>query len=794
MLRRVSISAALAALTVPVLLTIAPPAGALAAGPEDGPSGDPLRPVAPSRVAPSGEPRPAGVSRRAKRTAAVRAARAADATPLRVTIDQLTPSAIPEKGVVRVSGSVTNDDDVVWSTINVYAFISDQPMTTGAQLDAAARTPSDAVVGRRITDRKDTIPTLAPGDSAPYSFTIPRQLLRAESLGLQGREPGVYWFGVHALGDGPRGRDGSADGRARTFLPSVPQDRVGQLPTAIVIPLRHQLVHADDGSLEDLEGWTRTLSPGGRLRSLVDFGAGSGDRAVSWVVDPALVDAVRRLAEGNPARSLAPNLRAGEPDGEDDQPVDPSATPSDVPTPSSSSPSPPEASASPLDLAGLDPVVRAAAEAATAWLARLGAAMQPEDQVMTLPYGDVDVAAAAAHDPSLYRRAVARAGTSLPGFDVTATPVVASPSGYLSTQGIRSADPSATILLTDAMFQAPAPALAQTEGRDVVVSALGASRGGPGPEDRTGLTAMRQRLLSEAAVRFLRKNPAPLTMVVPHDWNPAGGSTFFGGLDPPWLGLTTVAGAARAASSKPVDGASLRYPAWQQVAELDAPGFDSAEALIRSGSSLQSLLSLNNLVAGTVTDQALGTVSYSARSRPISNRVSADRSRAWIAQRLGQVRVSAPRAVTLSSTSGRFQAVITNDLDQPVTVSLDAQSDDRLAIEGPRRVEVPAHGRGAALLTARTEENGIHEVTLLVTDKRGTPLGASTALTLRSAQVSNVIWLFMGIGGALLLAAILVRLVRRVRNARRRSGSGPAEESGGQSADADLLPAEAGSR
>ena len=58
-------------------------------------------------------------------------------------------------------------------------------------------------------------------------------------------------------------------------------------------------------------------------------------------------------------------------------------------------------------------------------------------------------------------------------------------------------------------------------------------------------------------------------------------------------------------------------------------------------------------------------------------------------------------------------------------------------------------------------------MTLVVTDKRGTPLGATTGLTIRSAQVSNVIWLFVGIGCALLFGAIGVRLFRRVRNARR---------------------------
>ena len=81
-----------------------------------------------------------------------------------------------------------------------------------------------------------------------------------------------------------------------------------------------------------------------------------------------------------------------------------------------------------------------------------------------------------------------------------------------------------------------------------------------------------------------------------------------------------------------------------------------------------------------------------------------------------------------------------------MTVALDATADDQLTIDGPERVEVPANSRQAVLLTARTDENGIHEVTLVVTDKRGTPLGATTGLTIRSAQVSNVIWLFLGIG------------------------------------------------
>ncbi len=753
MLRPVWFSAALAALTVPVVLSAGTSA---AADPGAG---------------------------------ATRAARVATDTPLGVTIDQLTPSTIPAKGVVRISGRVTNLDSVAWSTINVYAFVSDEPMRSSAQLDEAAATPPDAFVGNRITDEghHDNIPTLAPGDSAPFSFNVPRRLLQAPT-------PGVYWFGVHALGEGPDGRDTLADGRARTFLPLVPEAREGNLPTTIVIPLRHQLGYTEDGSVDDLAAWTKTLSPGGRLRSLVDFGASSGDRTVTWVVDPALVDAVRRLAAGNPPRSLEPNLQAGQDDGEDTDPSGsstPTGEPSEASSPTAASEAPTE---SPLDLDELDPVVQTAAQAAQAWLARLGQAMRPEDEVMTLPYGDVDVAGAARHDPQVLQRAMARAENGLSGYDVTTTPVVTSPSGYLNIEGLRAVPDGSSILLTDAMFKAPAPPLVTTEGQQAVVASTGAAAGGPGPDDRIGMVAMRQRLLSEAAVRFLRRDRTPLTMVVPHDWNPsAGGAPLFAGLDVDWLDLTSVSRVALAAEAAPVPGDTLRYPSGQEVAELDSANFDSADALIRSGAALQNLLTLNNLVSATVTDQALGTASYSARARPIANRASAERSRQWIDQLLRQVRVSAPRAVTLSSSNGQFAATVTNELDQPVTVALDAQSDDRLSITGPRRVEVPANRQVTVLLTARTGENGIHDVTLIVTDKRGTPLGASTSMSIRSAQVSNVIWLFFGIGAALLFGAIGVRLFRRVRKARR-TPADPEDPQETAPANSDKQPAGAGSR
>ena len=71
------------------------------------------------------------------------------------------------------------------------------------------------------------------------------------------------------------------------------------------------------------------------------------------------------------------------------------------------------------------------------------------------------------------------------------------------------------------------------------------------------------------------------------------------------------------------------------------------------------------------------------------------------------------------------------------------------------------------LLNARTGQLGIHNVTLVVTDTEGTPLGSSDTVPIRAAQVSAVIWLILGTGVALLFGAIAVRLIRRVRAATR---------------------------
>ncbi|CAB4695200.1 MAG: hypothetical protein F2667_03390 [Actinobacteria bacterium] len=699
--------------------------------------------------------------------------------PLAVTIDALTPGEIPRKGLIEVSGTVTNVDTVAWSMINLYPIISASPMTTVAELDDARDADPLEFVGDRITDAGpfDVVDSLDPGETATYSFTVARSRLPVS-------ERGVYWFGVHALGQTDAGRDVNADGRARTLLPLV-QLKQRSLPVSVVVPLRRRLAHAEDGSLSDVAGWVTTLSEGGQLRSLVDFAAGAGSRPVTLLVDPALVEAVEQLAAGNPARSLLATMDPDDPDAVDaDDPTGSGAPdPSGSPDPDSGDESgddsgSPDDTATPApDPDDLDPLAAEAAEAAAAWLDQLEAAADGNADVLLLPYGDLDVAAAAAHDPGVYDRARKLAGDELEPLGIEAQPGIGSPLGFLDAAGLRLLHDDETVLVSDQEVAgalapasgAPVPTVADIEGRRVIVTSSGAAEGGPGPSERLTLLSLRQRVLSEAAVRLLTVGRhRPLVVQLAPGWLPDRTTGFFDGLDLDWVDLDSAVDATEDEEAVPVDPADLEYPAQQSRVTLDPSNFAAARDLAQAGVVLQNLLTFNDEVAATVAREALVDLSYSARATPTQVRDAADASRGWIEEQLDRVGISAPNGVTLSSTSGRFSATLTNDLDEPVTVRLVAYADQPLELTVPANdLELPARSRTTVLLNARTSKPGVHNLTIALTDRSDNPIGSSADLPIRSAQVSNVIWLIMGSGAALLFGAIGVRLVRRVRDSRR---------------------------
>ncbi|GAA3548890.1 DUF6049 family protein [Nocardioides daeguensis] len=694
--------------------------------------------------------------------------------PLEVSIDALTPGVLPRSGPLVISGTVTNVDLDTWQRVNLYPMFGSTapPMTAEKQLASAIATDPEAEVGQRYTEDLEVraeVASLGPGESAEYTIRIPQRVLR---LQFPNPTTGVYWFGVHALGENADGRDTLADGRARTFLPYVAPGAGQAVDTAIVVPLRGRVAHSADGELGRTSWWDAALSPEGSLGGPLAFGAAGGTTPMTWLVDPAVPDAVSQLASGNPVREIAPAAPAGEPSG------------SESPSPSESQSGDDDAGEGGDDAADVgnatlepdSPLVRSA----QSWMRNAGTLL-PDDTVAVLPYGDPDLAAAARALPSLYGTARKHPTATLDAWGVEGTPVVASRNGYLDAAAIGKVDDDATVLLGDQVFGADAfpdgpPAGPLVGDRPVVPTSTATARGGPGPDPALAPVALRQRLLSEATVRILAagdERPAPLAVVLPSSIDAAGADEFWTGLDPalvrpvdlPTLTRTDELAADPGDPGRQVDPDDLTYPEGQVAAQLDASVLDEAGALIRSGRSLQSILGEEYTIGTTLVGEALAGTSYAMRDdADAAPRLA--RSRSWVSDQLDKVSIDAPQGVTLSSSSGSFNVAIRNTLDHAVTVRIEAATDSDATIKAANPIVLAANSRSSVPISADMHGTGVHNVRLRLTDADGTPIGAEDQLPIRSGQVGVVIWAIIGTGAGILFVAIGIRLVRRFRASR----------------------------
>jgi hypothetical protein len=678
-----------------------------------------------------------------------------DEDPLEVTLQSMTPSVIPRRGPIQMSGLVVNRSAETWTDLKVYPWRSTTPITTVPDLDLAAETDPALSVGTRIIDTFDEIDQLDPGEMSPYTVTVPRGL-----LGIPVDATGVYWIGVQVLASNADGRDEFADGRVRTFIPLV-RGKPDPVQAAMVVPIRADVVYARNGSLRDVRSWLRALQPGGRLHNLIQFVEQAPTDGLTLLVDPAVVEAIQRLAAGNPVRNLGPP-DVGEPE------------------PSASAAPDGEAAGVPLGTVATSDgtIVDATAHWASDWLEAFGRATDGRT-LLALPYADIDVDAAAQLDPSIIGRALAMTDSSLKDLGLVGEVVVAPPSGYVSPSAIASLPNDVRILVSSSVLptRSPDPSVDPTElsvsGHTLRLVDTSASSGGPAPGITRSALQVRQRLLAETALRALDGAQEPLVVSMPIDWNPGVGvSDFFPGLDQDWL-IPITEPLVGTQLPTDTDADALVYPDRLGDRALTRPAFDAAGQLIRSGTTLQNVLTQTTEVGREIAGQALTTLSYASRDDPVQAEADALAAQRAVSRNFEGIHISAPPYVTLSSTNGRFRVDLSNDLEQAVTVKIEALTDAALTIEAPGKVELKGQSSRTLLLNARSKKLGVHQVTLLVTDSEGTALGPSDSLPIRANEVGRVIWVIIAAGGTLLFGAILLRIYRRF--ARRHA---PAPDSG----------------
>ncbi len=508
---------------------------------------------------------------------------------------------------------------------------------------------------------------------------------------------------------------------------------------ALVAPVRRGVIRGSDGSIEDTEGWFRSLSTGS-LHRAVTLAAAAQSHPLSWVLDPAVIDAVRQLAQGNPPRTLqTPQTGGG-----------PSPGPSQSPSSSASATTTADSSTT-----GVSPET---VQAAKQWLSQIRHVLTTgTGQTFGLPYGDLAVASALRHSPELLAEGMRRTARSLRPWNVPLTPAVAPPTGRMRGAEVGLLPLSTDVLLDDTGYDGPTTAAVRVNGRSVVLAATAAAEGGPGPVDPTSNLALRQRILAEAAVRFLDQQQ-PLVVDIPDQLRHPRPS-FFTGLDVPWVRLTSVDDAT-AGSAPPVPADQLRAPA-AGTPHLGRLVYDTARRTLRYGRVLQSVLAGNHRLRSQLFTEVAGNASYTAAEDRFGALARMDSTSRWVAANLQGMDIAAPESVTLAGTSGRFAAIVSNTLDVPVTVEVHAVADSAVAISGGENIQLPPHGQTTVLLRASTDVAGVHDVTLELTNRAGQALGPQDQFPLRAEQVSRLIWVIMGAGLLMLLAAIVVRLTRR---------------------------------
>lgn len=674
----------------------------------------------------------------------------ADVTdPLLVHIDTITP-VLPRSGSVEITGTVTNTGDETFTRINLHPFSSQTPILDAVSLvDSAASDPSISVGSRVIVPGTfATVDALAPGESASFADSVPVEL-----LGIPDQD-GVYWIGIHALGDSESApRDAVADGRARTFIPTRPPANRSQ-EASVILPIRNRVWYDAEGRIAGTDRWARRLGDGGSLDGILDMADSAGATPYTWLVDPAVLVAVARLSAGNPPRTLDPDPTVP---GQEPTPTDPATDPTTVPQ-SLAPPGGPTPNAE----------EQALADTAAAWLARFTATVG-SNAVLTLPFGDLDVSSAVRNSPERLTEAIARSVQVMGDLKLGSLPAVSPINDVLSPEALTALPEDTLVMLGDNAFAIPPTtknSVVRLLGHKVVVTSTGAESGGPGPTASDDPLALRQRLISEAALRADSSDTAPLVVTLPTVWRGEDAAVFFDGLPQPWLDLVPVTSIAdRKATGVPAT--SLSYTEADQEAELPAANFLAADRTSGVATLTEAVLALQTTIEAQVRDEVLVTLSEQHRATPRLASLAIGRVEDSLRAELRKIQIEGPTSVTLSSDSGKLGATLVNGLDQPVTVQVAASTDGDLSLTGDTLRTLGPKARSVVRYEARTSQPGVHNVRLTVTSVDGVPLGSVDELPIRAARVSALIWFVMAAGGLVLFGMIGYRLPGQIRARRR---------------------------
>lgn len=670
-----------------------------------------------------------------------------------VTLTSLTPIVPAPGGTLVITGTLTNTAGTTVRHVSVRLRVSPTPVRNRSEIPQILA--GEAGRGGVVIDstRTAVAAELAPGAHVSFSLSVPLTALR-----LTSRTPEVVVLGVESLGDVDNDGQGLVQtGLTRTFLPWFPVPSL-VAPTQVVwlFPLSSAPSRGGDGVFLD-DHLALEVGPRGRLTRLLDA-AESAPSAVSWVVDPALLQSLQDMSDGYSVRMADGSLRAGP-----------------------------------------------GAQAAAGWLARLRA-LTASAEVTASAYADPDVVAL--HRSGLDVDIVLAATTArdLPSQLLTA-PVgsgLAWPTGQVTDDGtldvLRASGARVVVLSASAL--PPSPPVNYTPSgsvdlatggsplraavSDPTLSLLVDTPSAPDPDPTTtNPVVRRQTALAELAMTTLELPSTSRTLVIAPGtrWSAYADTTrdLVSALAAsPWAQPERLATLVAAPASD-VTRARSDYPRLARRAELPA-GY--LAAVSRARVDLAALRAVAPDTAGTSTgdlEEALTRTESSAwRTNPAGGRRLLAYATAQIERQTGLVQVLSRAPVTLPGDSGVIPVTVANDLGRParVGVRLVGTPATRFMAADVAPVTLAPGEKATLEVNARVLGTGPVTVAISLLTPDGRSFGRPVLTEVRSAAYARAAqWVVGGLFGVLVIL-LGVNFVRRRRPGGSGAGAPAASEQG----------------
>lgn len=667
--------------------------------------------------------------------------------PIGVVIDRLTP-VVPEPGDnLRIEGRIVNNTGDVMSDVSIRLRLSSQPLTArseitavrSASLDPESDEPTNTSIDATLATIADTIP---PRGQASFSLRIPFEQL---PLAVNG----VYAMAVEALA-ARRGtqivESERRQGIVRTFLPWFPEP-VTPVQLVWLWPLADWPAREANGVFLN-DQTPRALSPGGRLATLVDS-ASLQPRSVSWIADPALLQAAADMTDGYQVQRGG-RVVVGDRTGE-----------------------------------------------AQAWLDSLRAALD-QSQLPTstnatlrvLPYADVDAVA------------LTRAGmtTDVVRSITQAAPIASTALGQqvlggtywapfgrldretadlLASAGVR------TVIVSGRALRAQDAYAGANTGRVVLNTSFGALQAilreprmsallTEPQRGRSDAILVRQAFLAESAVlagTIPQDAPSRAIVVGPDDvrWDPSStavNALLRATISAPWLQPLTLTDLLEAPVN-PLRRDRGTYGSKAQAAELPSAYLANVRAASAQLASFTSILDNPIGVSDAFASALLRTESSAWRSQPDTGRELLTTVDAQLAEQIAQVKVLSEGTVTFSGETGRVPITIENSLDRSVTVGVDLRASPALRLESEALTDITIEpGRKVSVdIEARVVGSNTVPVRVQLLTPDGSTFGTAARIDVASTAYARAAAWVVAIAFVAIVVFVVVGVARRIHAA-----------------------------